>query len=313
MTAKDLITSSRATEVIAASSPTAALVADLITSASDAIEKYCRRYFVSRGYDEVYNGTGDRRLLLRQYPIQAVTAVRYQPATVLSVINTNTSLNQQARVQVTSTGLQLWRKASGVAITEALLAWSSYPTLAQLAAAIAARGNGWYAQVAGSSDDYGKWPSADLWIPPSFGDGVTSQGYLTARGQYAALLMHTCEMAGYQWDAGRGWLLRAMPHTDPELVHSEDLVWPVGINNIRVQYTAGYTTIPEAVQQACAEWVADLYWHSQRDPSLVQSMGISGAAAGYKTVISSQLGRPPDRVRALLEPYRRCTISTNQG
>ena len=61
--------------------------------------------------------------------------------------------------------------------------------------------------------------------------------------------MHTYELQGYQWDA-RGWLLRAIPYTDPELLHPEDLILPVGINNFRIQYTAGYTTVPEAVQEA---------------------------------------------------------------
>ena len=41
-----------------------------------------------------------------------------------------------------------------------------------------------------------------------------------------------------------------IPYTDPELLHPEDLIWPVGVNNFRVQYTAGYSTIPEAVQEA---------------------------------------------------------------
>ena len=61
--------------------------------------------------------------------------------------------------------------------------------------------------------------------------------------------MHTYELAGYQWNC-RGRLLRAIPYTDPELLHPEDLVWPVGINNLRVQYTAGYSTVPEAIQEA---------------------------------------------------------------
>src|SRR3989442_4234537 len=87
--------------------------------------------------------------------------------------------------------------------------------------------------------------------------------------------MHTYELAGYQWDA-RGWLLRAIPYTDPELLHPEDLVWPVGINNFRIQYTAGYSTIPEAVQEACAKWVSILYWTTYRDPNL-DRQSITGA------------------------------------
>ena len=92
-------------------------------------------------------------------------------------------------------------------------------------------------------------------------------------GSFAELKMHTYELQGFQWDP-RGWLLRAIPYTDPELLHPEDLIWPVGIANFRVQYTAGYTTVPEAVQEACARWVALMWNLTQRDPGLAgQSVG----------------------------------------
>jgi len=51
----------------------------LISAASRAIIKYCQRDFVSTGYDELYNGNGDRRLVLRQYPILGVQSVRERP------------------------------------------------------------------------------------------------------------------------------------------------------------------------------------------------------------------------------------------
>lgn len=286
-----------------------ALLGVLIGAYSDAIQKWCRRDFVLRVYDELYDGTGDRRLHLRQYPIQSVESVRYRPVTVLKVINNDTAQNQQARAQVMATGLQLSRVASGVKINESLLTWASNPTFTQLAAAITALGNGWSAQVVGVTDEYGSWPSADLYIPPSFGDGTQSQGALTARGQNAELKLHTYELAGYQWDP-RGWLLRAIPYTDPELLHPEDLIWPVGINNFRIQYTAGYATVPEAVQEACAIWVAEGYYQTQRDPQL-NLQYVSGALRQeWRPQTDS---RPPLPVQRLLAPYRRHTIGTNQG
>src|SRR5262249_47702696 len=146
------------------------LLASLISATSDAIIKYCRRDFYSRDYDELYDGSGGRVLMLRQYPIQQVKSVRYRPVTVLKVINNNTTLNQQARVQVTSLGLTLTRTASGVGTTNNLL-YTSNVTLQAMATAINALGNGWSAQVVGDSGgDYGLWPSADLWVVPSFGD-----------------------------------------------------------------------------------------------------------------------------------------------
>jgi hypothetical protein len=76
--------------------------------------------------------------------------------------------------------------------------------------------------------------------------------------------MHTFELSGYQTNQRQGWLLRAIPYTDPELLHPEDLIWPPGINNFRVRYTAGYVTVPEDVQEATAELVATFF--AQRGP-----------------------------------------------
>jgi hypothetical protein len=321
--AKDLITLTRAYQNIQSETQGGSydtLISTLITAYSDAIEKYCRRRFLTHFYDELYNGSGDKRLLLRQYPIQSVTSVRYVPVTVAKVTNSNTALNQQARVQVTATGLQCWRMASGVATTETLLTWASYPTLSALMDAVTALGNGWSGQIVGEataqfSGDYGLWPSADLYVPASYGDALegsgvqTSQGSLNARGCFAELKMHTYELQGYQWDA-RGWLLRAIPYTDPELLHPEDLIWPVGINNFRIQYTAGYSTVPEAVQEACATWVAIAFQQTFRDASL-QSLNVSGSASQSWTPPDPM--NPPPRVRALLAPYRRLTAATNQS
>lgn len=314
MAVKDLITSARAAQDISsypgAGDPTG-LLQVLITAYSDAIEKYCRRRFVSASYDELYDGNGDRRLLLRQYPIQSVQSVRYRPVTVLKIINNNMATIQRATVQVTSTGVTLTWVASGVVSADTSSTYAGFPTIQGIANNINALGNGWSAQAVGlPNGDYGLFPSADLYVPSPYGDGTTtSQGALTARGAFAELKLHTYELQGYQWDP-RGWLLRAIPYTDPELLHPEDLIWPVGINNFRVQYTAGYSTVPEAVQEACALWVAAAYYQTLRDPDLA-SQTLAGAIRQAWGVPDPM--NPPPRVRALLAPYRRHTVSTDQG
>ena len=305
MAAKDLITLDRAYLNLQGVTGVDNLVQALVTAASDGIQKYCKRDFYVRAYDELYNGTGNKQLMLRQYPIQSVQSVRYRPVTVLKIINTFTS-NQQARVQVTSTGLTLTRVASGV-ITTNTLTFAGNVTLQALVTAINVLGNGWSAQIVGDqAGDYGLWPSADLYLPPSWGDGTTSQGNLTARGQNAELKMHTYELAGYQFDP-RGWLLRAIPYTDPELLHPEDIVWPPGINNFRIQYTAGYTTIPESVQQACAEWVEYLYYETLRNPNIL-STAVAPTGGTATSTSYAALDSPPTNVTNFLRPYRRQTI-----
>jgi hypothetical protein len=238
-----------------ASAPDERTIDALIGAASDWVQKHCRRDFHARAYDELYHGTGDRRLLLREYALLKVQSVRYRPVTVLKVQNTDTATNQQARVTITKDGLELERVASGTRSVDASVTFSACPTPTAAAGAINALGSDWQAQVQGDGTDYGKWPSVDLYVPQSYGTGLSSQGALTARGQFAELKMHTYELAGYQWDP-RGWLLRAIPYTDPELVHPEDLVWPAGINNFRVQYVAGYPQVPDAVQEATGQLVS---------------------------------------------------------
>src|SRR5262249_39027805 len=144
-------------------------------------------------------GNGDRRLFLRQYPIVSVQSVRYRPVTVLKIINNDVATNQQARVTVTINGLTLYRNASGVASINTTITYAGNATLTALANAVNALGNGWAAQVVGDANDYGKWPSIDLYVSNS--SGADGQGALTARGAFAELKMHTYELQGYAFSA----------------------------------------------------------------------------------------------------------------
>jgi hypothetical protein len=205
--AKDLITLTRAKQNIQSITDSSqdALISTFITAVSDMIEKWCKRRFVSTAFDRLYNGTGDRRLLLREYPIQSVQSVRYRPVTVLKVINNSaSSVTQQARVSVLGSGLQLVEVAAGVKTTTTTgLTFAANLTLQALATAATGIGRGWSGQVVGDpAGDYGSWPSADLYIPGSYGDPLEgggiqqSQRAQNAMRVYAELKMHTYELAG---------------------------------------------------------------------------------------------------------------------
>jgi hypothetical protein len=278
------------------------LLATLITAASRAVMRYCRRDFTQTSYDELYNGTGDRRVILRQYPLISVQSVRYRPVTVLKLIN-NLANTPIARVSVTSTGLNLQTVTAGVS-TMQTVAFAGNASLVALQAAVNALGNGWTAQGTG----YDQWPSADLYSPNgisgSSGANPTTQGALTAAGQNAELKMHTYELAGYQLDPRRGWLLRAIPYTDPELLHPEDLIWPPGINNFRIQYPAGYATIPEDVAEATAQLVVTLFTNRQTNQFFA-----AASVAGLQSQTLLNTNMLPSFVRALLAPYRNFRVA----
>jgi hypothetical protein len=283
-------------------------ISTFITAASNAIRRYCRRDFVQQTYDELYNGYGQRHLFLRQFPLLSVQSVRYRPVTVLKITN-NLANTPQARVTVTNVGLTLNWVTNGVAQTDTSSLFATYPTIVALQNYLNSFGNGWSAVGQG----YDAWPSADIYCPNgvsgSAGTVPATQGALTAAGQFAELKMHTYELAGFQINQRGGWLLRAIPYTDPELLHPEDLVWPTGINNFRVQYTAGFANIPDEVQEACAELVAT--WFVQRGRDL--SFSHEALSGSYSFSIEAAKGQLPDRIRALLAQYRTHPVMSYGG
>lgn len=65
----------------------------LITACSQAICNYCgRATFLEATYNEIYDGTGRDWMLLRQWPVQAITSITYG-ATVITNAATGLPLN----------------------------------------------------------------------------------------------------------------------------------------------------------------------------------------------------------------------------
>jgi hypothetical protein len=269
-------------------SATDALLLDaVVAAASQGIEAYCQRTFAINQYDELYNGRMQRRLILRNYPLKSVERVAYAPSPVLRIRNLDSTTNQRARVQVTTDGLTLTRAASGVT-TLTTLTFAANPTLTALASAIIALGNSWTASVL--SPAWNSFPSDELKF---------FQGAFDALASDAQLKLHISELSDFEIDHDRGWLLRSrsMEGYPYPPGHPTGIVWFGGINYWRVQYTAGFDAVPEDVQEACAEWSAQLFWQMKRDPGLYHDI-----VHGVYTHVPFQ-GRP-QMVEQLLAPYK---------
>ena len=245
----------------------------LILAVSKAIENYCWRTFAVTSYDELYPGNNRRELVLRNYPTVSIERVAHGPTPVLNVTNTSAT-NQRATVKVTAVGLQLVRVASGVSTTNTIL-FSDQPTLSALATAVTALDNGWAANVINPPDNLRA--SADL---------RALQGAFQAMNLDAELKLHASELSSFVVDAERGCLTR-----------EDGACFYGGLHAWRVVYSAGFSAVPDEVQEACAGWVAQLFWQTKRDPGL-SSEAVPGAVS---RVILRDM---PATVKFLLSPHR---------
>lgn len=219
------------------------ILSTMVDAATAAIEKWCNRKFAKQAYDETYNGTGMGYLLLKQTPIVSLERVATAKSAALRIENTDDSTNQRATVAVTSTGLSLTRVASGVSSTDTSVTWASNVTVADVATAVNALGNGWAGEAV---TDFEKWASADL---------VAIQGALDCLAREVDIHLYDEELTSLSLDPDVGELRGT---------------FPIGYKNVRVQYTAGHATVPVDVQQACAELVAEWFRERSRDGSLIE-------------------------------------------
>jgi hypothetical protein len=248
------------------SSPT--YLAALISAASESIQKYCHRQFVLASFSEYYNGGiyNNAPFRLREFPVTAITRFAGWPQAAIQIINTDTTTNQRATVQVLATlDVVLYRVASAVPHTDTILAATAI-TIGGLATAINALGGGWQATVQTESQtgDFAKWPQTDL---------RPLQGAVTAFSSGAWLEIFTEDYSPYvgwggNWagdgnggDPGPwtgntyGWRL----DSESGEVYGH---FPRGQQNIRVDYSAGYATIPASIQQAACDLIVWQYQQS---------------------------------------------------
>lgn len=278
----DLITIDRAKYNINQSSFTSAeddTINALIDGVSKAIQRYCRRELALQSRDEVHYGSGGSRLILHDYPVVTVTRVATAPAVALRVKNTS-SANQQASVRITSTGLLLTTVASGTTTAESEIDWSSNATVTAVKDAIVAKGNGWTADIPDS--DFALWSASEL--SPAQGaynliSTVRPHGALNAKATWAPLRIWSEEISDFDIDVGRGILLKDCHSFDEQSLLRTGLSLGWHRSHLyRVIYSAGYSTVPEDVQEVAAQWVASLFWQTKENPAVYPDFPSAGIA-----------------------------------
>jgi hypothetical protein len=233
----------------------------LIDRASDIIERWAGRKFKTRTYDrEVYSGVSGTRLILDQYPVTRIGRVSVGRVNAFSV--TNTSALNFATLEITSTKVRL--NADGTVTDKTI---SSSATINALIAVINTV-TGWTATLLETS----------VGARAAF---YTSLDGTTKVPELLPLAAAYCKSPNVAY--------AEVPNIDMTDVvleggDSEDRSlgmlyspsgWNYGRDNAYVDYVAGYSTIPPALEDMCLALIKQKYDARTKDANL-QSETIGG-------------------------------------
>jgi len=222
-----------------------AIVERLIDAVTDRAQRFCNRTFASTTHSKRYDGSGTQWLELDEAPISAITRVSIGYNDAMSLTN-NASDATAAVASISSTTLTLI-VYGGASAGTSTLTLTDYTDITALAAAINALGTGWSASAMSTWAD---WAASDCgkcdfmgW--ECFGGDVI---FLTVPGE---------RENDFSYYADDGGLYRIGG-------------WPAGHRNIFVDFTAGYSTIPDDLEQVALELVQLAYDSREHDVALKQ-------------------------------------------
>ena len=196
---------------------------------------------VSTAYREYRDGHGGRNLWLNNYPVTGVDFASTDRDDAFAIAYDATDASY-ATVEVTTSELKLRTRVDGV-LSTSTLTLSDYATLSALETAVEAV-TGWSVSIPSSYTSYAPTslcPTPALRVNDSVIDlEVPDEGEVW-----------------YELKGETGRLYN--PYG-----------WPRGVNNVYIEYTAGYARadMPEPIRSACMELVALMYRLSEKDPTL---------------------------------------------
>jgi len=258
------------------------LIERLIDRATDYIERYCNRKLKSRDYTrEIYWGSGSTKLILDEYPVTRVSRLSEARTNAFSIKNTSTDTNF-CTVEITSTVLRAIVDG-GANDDDTSFTLSSYTTIDDLITAIEALDKGW--SCTAIADDTDSRDASEILVRPAMFVDNSNLAYIEIVND---------DITDYK-------LLK------PTEDRNEGIIYYIGEFNEDLEYfvnfTAGYTTIPNALEEACIRLVALQYNQSKADPLMKsESLGdYSYTKADFRDTI------PPD-LKAEIDLFKKVVI-----
>lgn len=199
----------------------------LLGAASDAIVRHCDRTFALTTYREWLDGSGERFMLLRNWPITAIYGVATGFQQALQVKHATATY---ANVSAEDTGIRLFSVDTTGAQTESTIAYSSYATIGSLAAQIDSLG--WSTSIlSGMSSQPSTLirPIASVWaVSPSYAE--LQIPYMSRNVRLNPDSDRMIERLDWGFDLD----LTAAGTRNP-------MIFPLGHSNVFAWYKAGYT------------------------------------------------------------------------
>ena len=111
------------------------MLTELLDAATNRIEEFCQRTFVSATYKQFISGSGSGTLSLPNFPVTAIRRLGWERKNAISV-DASTATDLRATVEVQNDKIVLKRWDSVGAETETSIAFADYLTTALMATQI---------------------------------------------------------------------------------------------------------------------------------------------------------------------------------
>jgi hypothetical protein len=230
-----------------------------IDHASAKIERWIGRQIKLRNYFEWYGGNNVRSVRVKQYPINNVVGVYTGLAAAITIASTvssdirlTVSINTDPIGTVSNgalvPGVTLTRTTSNGTTTTDTLTFTAYPTTTSLVAAINA--------ITGYSATVTTAMRCAQLHPRAGGDIKMATVVLTGVNVSSEFV----------YDSYLG-IVTIRQDAFPTMA-SHNARFPSGLQSTLIEYSAGYTTVPDDIHQACLVIAGTMYLSRKSDTSL---------------------------------------------
>ena len=260
------------------------LLENCIDRATAAIESHTDRKLKSRLHSEFQMPEGERVVKTDQFPIVSIDTVAYGRQDTFTVTSDTASTDVLATVGFDGSELRLRKTTSGGTSTTATVSATTYPTTSQMVSQINSSVSGWSATL----------------VENALSSSLYQFGGRGVKDAPCHVRYPRDNVSEYEVDFAQG-IVHITTDRFPG-IRSDDAranAFPSGFFPVFVQYTAGYETVPDDLEQACLEIARDIFNDVKMDTNLASE------ALGDYNFSRISVADKVERYASLLTAYRK--------